>query len=245
MWACVTITRDTSLMAYPAPSRPASMAASPPSGRSGRQTPQSTTVTLSPSARMYMLTLSMAFTPIGNATRVTPGIESRGDWLTGRLPARSARLWLAPGSLRSSAPTRLRCSLPRARGRPRGAPAMLARLRLRSSVQAFQEGEPHLQLHLVGRRRFSNHPRDSLHLKVCDALQGFPGTVEGFGDSVLDGLAATGQVNCLLHRHDHHDWGWHAMAAQCGMAFPLGGSCPILSGMQMSHPAASDQRSFA
>src|SRR6476469_5037745 len=130
MCACVTITRETSSMAYPAPSRPASMAASPPSGRSGRQTPQSTTVTLSPSAMTYMLTLSMAFTPIGNATRVTPGIESRADWLTGRLPARSApRLWLA-------------------------------RLRLGSSVQTFQEGEPDLELDLVGGGRLTDHPGD-------------------------------------------------------------------------------------
>ena len=51
------------------------MDARPPSGRSGRHTPQSTTVTLSPSARMYMLTLSIALTPIGSATRVTPGID--------------------------------------------------------------------------------------------------------------------------------------------------------------------------
>src|SRR6478735_6316570 len=208
MCACVTITRETSLMAYPAPSRPASMSARPPSGRSGRQTPQSTTVTLSPSARMYMLTLSMALTPIGKATRVTPGIESRAAF-TGRLPARSAPYpWLALGSLRSSAPTRLRCSLPRARGRPGGACDARSPSSPRSSVQAFQEGEPHLELDLVGRRGFADHPRDSLHLKVCDALQGFPGPVESLGNRVLDRLAATGPINRLLHRHDHHDWGW-------------------------------------
>src|SRR4051812_4001360 len=108
------------------------MAASPPSGRSGRQTPQSTTVTLSPSAMTYMLTLSIAFTPMGNATLVTPGIESGGCWLT---------VW-------------------------------------RSSVQAFQQGEPDSELHLIGRRRFPDRPRDALHLKVGDALQRFPGTVE-------------------------------------------------------------------
>src|SRR6478609_8346930 len=102
------------------------MAASPPSGRSGRQTPQSTTVTLSPSAMMYMLTLSIAFTPIGNATRVTPGTESGG-----------LAAFTGGGS----------------------------------SVQAFQEGEPDPEFDLIGRRRFSDHSGDSLHFKVCDALQ--------------------------------------------------------------------------
>ncbi len=63
------------------------MDASPPSGRSGRQTPQSTTVTLSPSDRTYMLTLSIALTPIGSSTRVTPGMVSGSGFIRAGVPA--------------------------------------------------------------------------------------------------------------------------------------------------------------
>src|SRR2546423_5751046 len=73
MWACVTMMRDTSRSAYPACSIPRSSAGSPSSSASARNTPQSTSVTRSPSASTYTLTLSMPWMPIGSATRVTPG----------------------------------------------------------------------------------------------------------------------------------------------------------------------------
>src|SRR3954447_2632521 len=72
MCACVTTILDTSRTLYPAASRPASTAPRPPSGRSGRHTPQSTRVTRSPSASTCMFTLSTALTPTGNGTRVSP-----------------------------------------------------------------------------------------------------------------------------------------------------------------------------
>ena len=131
------------------------MDASPPSGRSGRQTPQSTTVTLSPSARMYMLTLSIAFTPIGSATRVTPGIDSSR---------------LGP--------------------------------RRRSSVHAFQQGEPDLELDLIGGRRLVDHTGDPLHLEEVMPSRDSRARSSASDDRVLDCLAAAGEIYRLLHAHD-------------------------------------------